>query len=74
MLIKQFLQKPSVVIAMDDVSKQEEVDPQGPIIEITDVAIKDRLRDLITVDWKAEDVRLIAWDEGEGLWRMWKKG
>lgn len=70
MSIKQFLQKPSIVIAMDDVSPQEEVDEPE---EKTDEAIMDRLKDLITETWSAEHVRLIAWDAGEGLWRMWKK-
>lgn len=72
MLSKKFLQKPSVVIAMDDVSKKEEVDPEAPIVK-TDKKIRERLRDLVTENWASEDVRLIAWDEKKASWRMWTK-
>ena len=72
MLIKKFLQKPSIVIAMDNVSKKEEIDPDAPITK-TDKNIRERLKDLVKENWASEDVRLIAWDEKKASWRMWTK-
>jgi hypothetical protein len=30
-----------------------------------------RLRDLVCEDWRAEDIRLIAWSEQDKMWYMW---
>lgn len=71
MLIKKFLQKPSVLIVMDDIS--EGLNTRSPIEEKTDEAIRDRLEELIKENWNGKDVRLIAWDEEGGKWQMWEK-
>jgi hypothetical protein len=71
MLIKKFLEKPSVLIVMDDIS--EGLNTRSPIEEKTDEAIRNRLGDLIKENWNGKDVRLIAWDEEVGKWQMWEK-